>query len=169
MKARDNVKKAGRPDAVAARRVRAPRRAKPPRLHPRRLLPRPASRREAPKPKLTQAAMEGKAGLADLSELAAFFAAKEEKDHPPPPVEPKQETPPSAEPKGPESAGETPATEAAVQHQRSGQMLKAQGERPGNWKWRNRRDHFPFRPVGAWIKNREFCWPHHFPGRCPGL
>ncbi len=36
-------------------------------------------RREAPKPKLTQAAMEGKAPLRTLSELAAFFAAKEEK------------------------------------------------------------------------------------------
>jgi protein Tex len=53
-------------------------------------------RREAPKPKLTQAAMEGKAPLRTLSELAAFFAAKEEKDKPapPPPVEQKQEAPP---------------------------------------------------------------------------
>jgi uncharacterized protein len=53
-------------------------------------------RREAPKPKLTQAAMEGKAPLRTLSELAAFFAAKEEKSAPPSaPVEPKaEETPP---------------------------------------------------------------------------
>ncbi len=36
-------------------------------------------RREPPKPKLTQAAMEGKAPLRTLGELAAFFAAKEEK------------------------------------------------------------------------------------------
>ncbi len=59
-------------------------------------------RREAPKPKLTQAAMEGKAPLRTLSELAAFFAAKEEKDKPappPPPVEETQEAPPSVEQK----------------------------------------------------------------------
>jgi len=51
-------------------------------------------KREAPKPKLTQAAMEGRAPLRTLGELAAFFAAKEEKDKPaPPPVEEKKETP----------------------------------------------------------------------------
>jgi uncharacterized protein len=63
-------------------------------------------RREAPKPKLTQAAMEGKAPLRTLSELAAFFAAKEEKPTSSAPVaEPKPED--AAQP--PESAtGDTP-------------------------------------------------------------
>jgi transcriptional accessory protein Tex/SPT6 len=73
-------------------------------------------RREAPKPKLTQAAMEGKAPLRTLGELAAFFAAKEKKDEPPPAppiVEEAKETPPPEappEPKPPESTGETPAS-----------------------------------------------------------
>ena len=58
-------------------------------------------RREAPKPKLTQAAIEGKAPLRTLGELAAFFAAKEEKDKPaapPPPPEQKQDPPPESPP-----------------------------------------------------------------------
>ena len=58
--------------------------------------------------------MEGKAPLRTLSELAAFFAAKEEKDKPAPPPTPPEtmveekpaETPPEAKP--PE--GETPPT-----------------------------------------------------------
>jgi transcriptional accessory protein Tex/SPT6 len=69
-------------------------------------------RREAPKPKLTQAAIEGKAPLRTLGELAAFFAAKEDKAKPPaPPAEepkPAEQAPPP-EAKGPEStAGESP-------------------------------------------------------------
>jgi protein Tex len=68
-------------------------------------------RREVPKPKLTQAAMEGKAPLRTLGELAAFFAAKEEKEKPAPPppppvVEEKQEALP--EPKPPEATGGEP-------------------------------------------------------------
>ena len=52
--------------------------------------------------------MEGKAPLRTLSELAAFFAAKEEKDKPAPAVEQKQETPPSeAKPPG-TTGGEAP-------------------------------------------------------------
>lgn len=59
-------------------------------------------RREAPKPKLTQAAIEGKAPLRTLGELAAFFAAKEEKDKPQPPVEPAKEiSPPETPPQSP--------------------------------------------------------------------
>ena len=61
-------------------------------------------RREAPKAKLTQAAMEGKAPLRTLGELAAFFAAKEAKPPAPPAEEPKAETP--SEPMPP--AAETP-------------------------------------------------------------
>jgi uncharacterized protein len=92
----------------------------PPREQQREAAPPPPPppprrpRREAPKPKLTQAAMEGKAPLRTLSELAAFFAAKEEKDKTPPaPVaEEKQGTPaeaPPAEQKPPENVGgETP-------------------------------------------------------------
>jgi transcriptional accessory protein Tex/SPT6 len=62
-------------------------------------------RREAPKAKLTQAAMEGKAPLRTLGELAAFFAAKEAKPPAPPAEEPKavEQSPPEA--KSPESAG----------------------------------------------------------------
>ena len=53
--------------------------------------------------------MEGKAPLRTLSELAAFFAAKEEKEKPTPVAEEKKETPP--EQKGPESAaGESPGS-----------------------------------------------------------
>jgi transcriptional accessory protein Tex/SPT6 len=69
-------------------------------------------RREAPKPKLTQAAMEGKAPLRTLSELAAFFAAKEEKDKAPatPAAGDKKEiapveAPPAPDQKGLENAG----------------------------------------------------------------
>lgn len=57
-------------------------------------------KRETPKPKLTQAAMEGKAPLRTLSELAAFFAAKEVKEKPAPPAEEKTDKapePPGAE------------------------------------------------------------------------
>ncbi len=52
--------------------------------------PPPKPRREPPKAKLTQAAIEGKAPLRTLSELAAFFAAKEK------PPEPKPENPPES-------------------------------------------------------------------------
>jgi protein Tex len=73
-------------------------------------------RREPPKPKLTQAAIEGKAPLRTLSELAAFYAAKEQKPkEPPPQEEPKKDSPPPTEPpavaeqKSPENAaGEPP-------------------------------------------------------------
>lgn len=100
-----------------------PRHGGPPREQQREAAPPPPPpppppprkpRREAPKPKLTQAAMEGKAPLRTLGELAAFFAAKEEKEKPPtPPVEEKKETPPEAtppaEPTPPEgSGGEVP-------------------------------------------------------------
>jgi len=52
--------------------------------------PRPAPpprkpRREAPKPKLTQAALEGKAPLRTFAELGALFAAKQAPPPPPPP------------------------------------------------------------------------------------
>ena len=99
-----------------------PRQGGPPRERQREAAPPPPPpplpprkpRREAPKPKLTQAAMEGKAPLRTLGELAAFFAAKEEKANPPAPpvVEEKKETPPPEtppEPKPPEAAsGEAP-------------------------------------------------------------
>ena len=54
--------------------------------------PPPKPRREPPKAKLTQDAIEGKAPLRSLGELAAFFAAKETKETPP---ENKPETPPA--------------------------------------------------------------------------
>jgi uncharacterized protein len=88
-----------------------PRHGGPPREQQREVAPPPPPppprkpRREAPKPKLTQAAMEGKAPLRTLGELAAFFAAKEKKDEPPAPppvVEEKKEPAPEAPP--PESA-----------------------------------------------------------------
>lgn len=98
---------------VAAREVKPGAAAPPPPPPPPR-----KPRREAPKPKLTQAAMEGKAPLRTLGELAAFFAAKEKKEEPTPapPVEEKKELPPEAPPPAvtteasPQevSAGETP-------------------------------------------------------------
>ena len=95
-------RRSGPPRQSAPPREVAPPQPPPPPPPPRK------PRREAPKPKLTQAAMEGKAPLRTLSELAAFFAAKEEKDKPTPVVEEKKETP---EPKGPESTGgEVPAS-----------------------------------------------------------
>ncbi len=91
----------------------------PPRERPREEPPPPPPpprkpRRETPPPKLTKDAMEGKAPLRTLGELAAFFAAKEEKEKAPvaPPVEEKKETPPEAAPpeaKPPEgAAGDAP-------------------------------------------------------------
>ena len=91
----------------------------PPRDQPREVAPPPPPppprkpKRDVPMPKLSQAAKEGKAPLRTLGELAAFFAAKDEKANPPPPpptAEQPPETPPepAAEPKPPES-GETPA------------------------------------------------------------
>jgi hypothetical protein len=69
-------------------------------------------KREAPPPKLTKEAIEGKAPLRTLGELAAFFAAKEKKDTPPPAVEEKSEAPPPAVPtpeaKPPETSAEAP-------------------------------------------------------------
>src|SRR5204863_7246592 len=70
-------------------------------------------RREAPKPKLTQAAMEGKTPLRTLAELAAFFAAKEGKDKPAPPPQVAEEQPPETPPvpMPPEAPrGEAPAS-----------------------------------------------------------
>jgi len=65
-------------------------------------------RRDTPKPKLTQAAMEGKAPLRTLGELAAFFAAKEAPPPAPAPVEPKaEETPP---PPTESAGGDAPPT-----------------------------------------------------------
>lgn len=51
---------------------------------PRPPLPPRKPRREPPKPKLTQAALEGKVPLRTFSELSALFAAKKDKDVPPP-------------------------------------------------------------------------------------
>ncbi len=93
---------------------REPRREERPPAPPPPPPPPRKPRREVPKPKLTQAAMEGKAPLRTLGELAAFFAAKEEKDKPAPPppvVEEKQEAPPPEappEPKPPEATGSEP-------------------------------------------------------------
>jgi hypothetical protein len=68
-----------------------------------------------PKPKLTQEAMAGKAPLRTLGELAAFFAAKEEKENAPAPVETKEANlveptlePTPLEPQNP--PGESPAS-----------------------------------------------------------
>jgi uncharacterized protein len=79
---------AGPPAPAAGPRESAPPRpapaAAPP---PRPALPPRKPRREAPKPKLTQAALEGKTPLRTLGELAAYFAAKQ----PPPEGEKKPE------------------------------------------------------------------------------
>jgi protein Tex len=53
----------------------------PPRMPPP---PPRRPRREPPKPKLTQAALEGKVPLRTFGELSALFAAKKDKDAPPP-------------------------------------------------------------------------------------
>lgn len=75
-----------------------PRESAPP-APPPAPLPPAKPKREPPKPKLTQAAIEGKAPLRTLSELAAFFAAKEEKEKAPPaPVEEKKEPSPQEPP-----------------------------------------------------------------------
>jgi uncharacterized protein len=64
-------------------------------------LPPRRPRREPPKPKLTQAAIEGKVPLRTFSELSALFAAKKEKESAPPvpaTPAPQAETPPVAAP-----------------------------------------------------------------------
>jgi predicted RNA-binding protein with RPS1 domain len=94
---------------AASPRDQQPRESAPPPPPPRK------PKRDVPMPKLSEAAKEGKAPLRTLGELAAFFAAKEEKDKPAPPLPPpeeKKETRPEAiaDAKPPEDgAGETPA------------------------------------------------------------
>lgn len=61
-------------------------------------LPPRKPRREPPKPKLTQAALEGKVPLRTFSELSALFAAKKQKDASPPPAAPPPAAAPPAEP-----------------------------------------------------------------------
>jgi protein Tex len=98
----------------------APKEASPP--------PRPATvpprkpRRDPPRPKLSQAALEGKAPLRTFAELGALFAAKQIPPPPPPAPEPPPapavvETPP---PEEPPAAEEQPAVvEAAAPPQGS--------------------------------------------------
>jgi uncharacterized protein len=105
-------------DRRPPQRGRGPRPGGPPRDRPREAPPPPVPmpprkpKREAPPPKLTKEAIEGKAPLRTLGELAAFFAAKEKKDTPPPAVEEKSEAPPPAVPtpeaKPPETSAEAP-------------------------------------------------------------
>ncbi|HZT79720.1 MAG TPA: Tex-like N-terminal domain-containing protein, partial [Gemmataceae bacterium] len=78
----------GRPEGVAAHgggRGGAPVQAPPPPRRP----PRPA-----PKPKLSKAALEGATPLRTLSELAAFWEAREKKAEPPPAAAPAPPPPP---------------------------------------------------------------------------
>jgi uncharacterized protein len=75
----------------------APKQPPPPPPPPRK------PRREPPKPKLSQAALEGKAPLRTFAELGALFAAKAAPPAPPPPPEPEPapvaaETPPAEQP-----------------------------------------------------------------------
>lgn len=63
-------------------------------------------RREPPKPKLTQAAIEGKVPLRTFSELSALFAVRKDDDKPTP-AAPHEETPPSAEAPPADPAGGT--------------------------------------------------------------
>src|SRR5439155_15838551 len=68
---------------------------------PRPPLPPRRPRREPPKPKLTQAALEGKVPLRTFSELSALFAAKKDKDAAPPAAAPVAVAPaPLPEPAG---------------------------------------------------------------------
>jgi uncharacterized protein len=84
-----------------ARQAPPPRPAHPPRKH----------RREAPKPKLSQAALEGKVPLRTFGELSALFAAKTREPAPPSP-------PPAAAVEAAqtqEAAAEQPANQTATQ------------------------------------------------------
>jgi uncharacterized protein len=82
---------------------------------PRPAPPRPAPRRrhEAPRPKLSQAALEGKVPLRTFSELSALFAAKHksERQAGPPPSEPVSV--PAAEPEPTEPRSADPPQEKA--------------------------------------------------------
>jgi len=71
-------------------------------------LPPRKPRREPPKPKLTQAALEGKVPLRTFSELSALFAAKKDKDAPPP-APPQASPAPAAQPPSPPPAPEASA------------------------------------------------------------
>jgi len=88
--------------APPARQAPPPRPAPPPRKH----------RREAPRPKLSQAALEGKVPLRTFGELSALFAAKTRE--PAPPAPPPEPAPPTAEKQEPEAV-EQPASQAAPQ------------------------------------------------------
>jgi uncharacterized protein len=83
--------------------------APPPRMPPP---PPRRPRREPPKPKLTQAALEGKVPLRTFGELSALFAAKKDKDAPPPaPAAPANVAAPTTSP--PEPASAAPAAAVA--------------------------------------------------------
>ncbi len=77
-------------------------------------LPPRRPHREPPKPKLTQAALEGKVPLRTFSELSALFAAKKEKvaQPPPPPAPPQVAAPPVVTPAEIASAAPSPIVEA---------------------------------------------------------
>jgi uncharacterized protein len=88
------------PAPVAAPRESAPAPARPA-PPPRPPLPPRRPRRESPRPKLSQAALEGKTPLRTLGELAAYFAAKQT----PPELEKKPEELPTGENKAEKNEG----------------------------------------------------------------
>jgi uncharacterized protein len=93
------------PPAAPAPAAAPPRESAPPPARPapppRPALPPRKPRREAPRPKLTQAALEGKTPLRTLGELAAYFAAKQT----PAEAEKKPEETPTGETKGEKGEG----------------------------------------------------------------
>ncbi len=91
------------PAAASAERTPPPSRQAPP---PRPVYPPRKHRRDTPKPKLSQDALEGKVPLRTFSELSALFAAKTREPAPPPPPQPVVA---AVEPTAPvQEAGEAP-------------------------------------------------------------
>jgi hypothetical protein len=78
----------GRPSRSEPAPATAPAETDVSRPPPRAPLPPRRPRREPPKPKLTQAALEGKVPLRTFGELSALFAAKKEQETPAPPPAP---------------------------------------------------------------------------------
>ena len=70
-------------------------------------------RREPPRPKLSQAALEGKVPLRTFGELSALFAAKKEPEYRPPAEKAAAAAPATAEPVAAEAAPE-PANDTSA-------------------------------------------------------
>lgn len=106
--------------------VRPPLQVKPP---PPRKPPR-----QVPKPKLTQAALQGKAPLRTFNELTAFFDAKKEPPTPPPapPQAAPAPVPPPAEPTSPAPEAQAEAAASPAEPERTPEPAGVEGGTPEN-------------------------------------